>query len=1412
MITLHESNITSFPLDNGIGVLSDAIKAFAEEELNGLFEFEMEYDSEGFLVDELKEERIIKAKAQDKLGYQLFRIYSITKNHENDNLIIKAQHITYDLANNFVKELNANNMTKQQVMKLIGSSAVTPHAFNLTSPNNTTRSSTKLYRTNPLQMIGGMQGSILQIWGGQIERDNFNLIMHDRRGHDDGVKVTYEKNITGLEAVFDISNVITRIFPFVFKEEKENEPEKLMTISGEYVDSPLINDYDVIRTQPIDFSDDERINIDGTDEQIRTQLTNLAHAYFDETGNDKAKVELGVQFAHLWETEEYKNVAPLELVGMGDTVGINHSKLKVDATAIVNYIRYDCIAEINEEVKLGSVKARLSDSVSKFDGKTKTYWGPDEPTEGMSEGDLWFKIVDNDYTRTYRYDGIEWQLIVDMDSQQAKVEAQQAKNRAEEAYDNANIATQNAIESIGIAQEGFDKAQDALLQSGQAIDRSTQAFDRAQEGFDLAQENATEIDSLALRMTDAEGNYTSISGTVQGLQTRVSNSENQITSLTQTAEGLQTEVNKKVDTGTYNSKMTQLDNLIGTKVSQTDADGRYTQQTEFNQFADRFSTRVTEIENWEIGGRNLSLNSEKLTGGWGNGYQGSVISYQQVDMTDEWGFPEAYRMRASGGTNIIKAVRNSHQDMNLSEALIYENSYVYSLYVKNMGENVIELYMNGFGGQQTISLNPNQSIRYISYGTRRVQYDWFQAIFRTLEANQSVDVIVGREKLEKGNKVTEWTPAPEDTDQKFSAINQDIDSISTRVQTTENNYSSMSQTVQGIQNTVADKADKSTVTQLSNLLNTTITNKADKSEVTQLATLVDTKVTSSQVNSLIASDKRIKDTRSDNQLPSWYFENYNRQTAREFKSLSAVGITTDGAFGVLETEVPWGDISGGQIKQTLYTDVATYERRSNGASAWQVWKKIADVDYVEGRITVLNNAINLRVTKNELINEINIDTSGILISGKKLILDGDTTVTGTFRVKNANIESVDAGKMTTGTLNAAQVSIINLNASNITSGKVSAVYIDADKLSAITAKTGALEVTEDITLSQVNRGIYMSYSNMDVPTGGSVQRLMTGDGRLAKHNLRFTGRYLQDGQGWRNADTLIGLDHVLLREYFRNSDGSNGNVAYRTDFTASKLFMTNVGGGISNPQQYTKLNYDNLEIKNYNEHAFYRGNMTRIDGPEYSIEANTGEAFFRFINGASAKIVRSTRIYQNQSSASGGLPVYITPSANNLFVATSSEKFKINIERGARASDYNILNVPIARWNDKKSMELYAELLAEEAAGKYVDWEKDERALMIESLKKSVGVIAEDLHDAGLNDYVIYTDSRRFRQDVLTIDYSRLTVPLMAVAQKHEDEITTLKQHNETLTNQFEQAILKIADLEERLFKAERKLTILEAA
>lgn len=743
MITLHESNITSFPHDNGIGVLSDAIKAYAEEELNGLFEFYMEYDSEGHLVDELKEERIIKAKAQDKLGYQLFRIYSITKNHENDNLIVKAQHITYDLADNFVESLVANNLTKKQVMELIGASTVLPHPFNVTSSNNTTRSSTRLYRTNPLQMIAGMEGSVLQIWGGQIERDNFNLILHDRRGSDDGVKVTYEKNITGLEATFDISGLVTRIFPFVYIEESDNSPARLITVSGKYIDSPLINNYEKIYIKPIDYSSDERINTDGTDVQIRQQLTNIASQYFNETGNDKIKVDMEVQFEHLWETEEYKDLAVLELVGMGDTVTIEHSRLKVDATAIVNYIRYDCIAEKNEEVRLGSVKARLTDNVNKTldvvekveqaqqtanqairaaNGKNTIYYGPDEP-EGGIEGDLWFRVVDGEYTRTYRHDGIQWQLVLSVDVRDAIDEAQQAKDEAQQAVDRANQATQQATNAINQAQTAFDEAQAALSTASNAYDIATTLQGDVVNLSTLVDDHTGQISSitqsvgnLTTRIGDAEGNITTLQQTSSSLAARLTDAEGNITTLTATVDGLQTTVS---DVQGNVSNLTVISNAMQARLTNAEGD-------------------INE----------LTLTSQSLVTRIGSLANPNLITHNLDEWTDVFGFKGVV-----GGIPVKK-----HTDYVLTD---YSSESVDKIQVSYGGE----LIDANVGGVFNFNSADSNSIGFIITSTD-------SEFFRKLGT-------VYRFKLEEGTESTAWTAHDEDIYSQYSQLQ---DAINLRVQ------------------------------------------------------------------------------------------------------------------------------------------------------------------------------------------------------------------------------------------------------------------------------------------------------------------------------------------------------------------------------------------------------------------------------------------------------------------------------------------------------------------------------------------------------------------------------------------------------------------------------------------------------
>lgn len=128
----------------------------------------------------------------------------------------------------------------------------------------------------------------------------------------------------------------------------------------------------------------------------------------------------------------------------------------------------------------------------------------------------------------------------------------------------------------------------------------------------------------------------------------------------------------------------------------------------------------------------------------------------------------------------------------------------------------------------------------------------------------------------------------------------------------------------------------SVVTRLNKTESTVSTNS------TLLTTIKNNYVTQTNIDTSILSDKKIKDTRSTNQLPSWYFTNYPSQEVREFKQVSTMGIGS-GTYGILTTDVPWTGYSGGTVKQRFETNEGIHTRQSNSAAtAWGAWVKQID--------------------------------------------------------------------------------------------------------------------------------------------------------------------------------------------------------------------------------------------------------------------------------------------------------------------------------------------------------------------------------------------------------------------------------------------------------------------------------------
>ena len=217
MIILYDKNEQAFT-SLGIGVLDDAISCVVTEELNGIFELEMDYPITGVHYSDLQERKIIYAKANDILGQQPFRIYKITRPIDG-TVTVYAEHISYDMSSVPVRKISANNLNelagpngKIQNGKVINSPFMFYVADDKQSANDVYYKTTKPYNMRSLLM--GSDESILNIYNGEFIFDKFNVTLCDRRGSDRGFTIRYSKNMTDLEQETSSELMYDGILPY----------------------------------------------------------------------------------------------------------------------------------------------------------------------------------------------------------------------------------------------------------------------------------------------------------------------------------------------------------------------------------------------------------------------------------------------------------------------------------------------------------------------------------------------------------------------------------------------------------------------------------------------------------------------------------------------------------------------------------------------------------------------------------------------------------------------------------------------------------------------------------------------------------------------------------------------------------------------------------------------------------------------------------------------------------------------------------------------------------------------------------------------------------------------------------------------------------------------------------------------
>ena len=347
MIILHKSDYDANTTHLGYGEISDAISCEITEELNGEYTLEMVYPVQGRRFPYIQVRNVILASVRpDDNKTQPFRIMSVSKPLDG-KVTVRANHISYDLSGYIIAPLTMNDSVGN-VLTTIFSMPTPTNPFTPYTNKTTTGTFVNRYHSSIRSNLAGRRGSVLDKYGGEFEWDNFTVKLLTRRGANNGVRIEYGKNLTGLDVDTDASNVYSHVQAYWYDADTNTESYGARQETGAT---------GLERTLILDASEDYDTA------PVASTLNTYAQNYMSTHDLTAPTISVSANFVDLSQTEEYKNYRGLERVDLGDTVTVYHAGLEVNITTRVKKTVFDVLRDRYTSLKLGNVRAGIVDQI-----------------------------------------------------------------------------------------------------------------------------------------------------------------------------------------------------------------------------------------------------------------------------------------------------------------------------------------------------------------------------------------------------------------------------------------------------------------------------------------------------------------------------------------------------------------------------------------------------------------------------------------------------------------------------------------------------------------------------------------------------------------------------------------------------------------------------------------------------------------------------------------------------------------------------------------------------------------------------------------------------------------------------------------------------------------------------------------
>lgn len=330
----------------GFGALNSCVSCNVRQELGstGVYELNMEILTDDPNFINMSIGKIIVAKPNLTDENQAFVIESMSK-PINNVVSVYATHIAQHRARLIpVAPVNATDL--QDALSKIATNSAETNPFSLHSERTTATAFKTEIPMSFREILGGTEGSLLDVYGGEYIFNNLDIELVTKRGRTNGIQVAYGQNMTAFELneEFSFDTTITGILPYWYTED-----DGLVQGSVQYSD--YVNYFKYHKTVAKDYTEEFE------NKPTSAQLESKAASDVSKLGYPLMNTKIAFN--------EFDSVirGNTMIMQLGDEVKVINPNYGVNNTARIVSMTFNVLADRYDEIQIGDLQQTINEAI-----------------------------------------------------------------------------------------------------------------------------------------------------------------------------------------------------------------------------------------------------------------------------------------------------------------------------------------------------------------------------------------------------------------------------------------------------------------------------------------------------------------------------------------------------------------------------------------------------------------------------------------------------------------------------------------------------------------------------------------------------------------------------------------------------------------------------------------------------------------------------------------------------------------------------------------------------------------------------------------------------------------------------------------------------------------------------------------